>query len=273
MTPKNNGHRTAPRYLQGHSSRDPARMAAILAKRRAWVAAGRPPVPTYVCQCGCGEVIPPKPHHRWSPPTYLPGHYQRVPDGAFQRGVRAIRAGRRTTPPADWVPPSGVCECGCGGKTQIATRSKPRFGQYIGYPLRFIYTHNNRVQGAQRGVKRNGGRYIDKRGYASIWRPEHSEATKGGYALEHRVVYADTRGVTLPPGVLIHHINGITDDNRPENLVATSNRAHRQVHIAAGEIIGLFLDDKLLEAATAHVREQGTLPDLEALTADVYGHA
>jgi hypothetical protein len=72
--------------------------------------------------------------------------------------------------------------------------------------------------------------------------------------------------------VVIHHINGAKRDNRPENLIAISRSEHSKTHRLANEAISLFLDDRLLEAAKAYVREHGTLPDLEALTAQVYGH-
>jgi hypothetical protein len=272
VTPKNNGHRTAPRYILGHSSRDPKRMAVILAKRNAWISAGRPPVPTYICQCGCGQVIPPRSHHRWSPPTYLPGHYQKIPDGAFQRGVRAIRGGRRKSPPPGWVPPSGWCACGCGGKTEIAERSLPRYDTYIGYPKRYIHGHNRKDKKGFLAPGWKGGKRRRTDGYIQVWAPDFPDAPVSGYVPEHRVVYAESRSVRLPPGVVIHHLNGQKEDNRPENLIATTRAEHARTHRLANQLISLFLDDRLLEAAKAHVREHGTLPDLEALTAQVYGH-
>ena len=77
----------------------------------------------------------------------------------------------------------------------------------------------------------------------------------------------------LPKEVVVHHVNGEKTDNRPENLVAFTRVEHRKAHTIAQELIGLFLDDRLLEAAKAYVREHGELPDLEALTAQVYGHS
>lgn len=228
--------------------------------------------PTYICQCGCGEVIPPKPHHRYKPPRYILAHYLRMGTSSRVEALRAARRKARTPPPPGWTPPSGLCECGCGQPTPIAKTSNPSRGQYAGYPLRFLLGHNTRTLTPEETSGWKGGRLVDRGGYVSVLRPDHPAARKDGYVLMHRMVYEASRGVRLPPNVLVHHINGVKDDNRPENLVAFTRVEHLRAHTIANEVIGLFLDDKLLEAAKAHVRGHGTLPDLEALTAEVYGH-
>lgn len=105
-----------------------------------------------------------------------------------------------------------------------------------------------------------------------LFKPDHQSAQRDGYIPEHRYVYEVTRGVTLTNRIIIHHVNGIKDDNRPENLVAYTRREHSIAHIQAAQLIGLFLDDRLLEATKAHVRSTGEMPDLEQLTQMVYGH-
>lgn len=41
--------------------------------------------------------------------------------------------------------PFGYCQCGCGGKTNLAARTRPAQGLIKGQPVRFLVGHNVRV--------------------------------------------------------------------------------------------------------------------------------
>lgn len=62
------------------------------------------------------------------------------------------------------------------------------------------------------------GRQLTSRGYVLVKRPDHPNARKDGYILEHRVMLEEKIGRLLLPSEQVHHINAIRDDNRQENL-------------------------------------------------------
>lgn len=66
----------------------------------------------------------------------------------------------------------------------------------------------------------NGGIMHCDRGYISIKAPNHPYCTKFGYVREHRLVVESCLKRFLKPTECTHHINKITNDNRPENLMA-----------------------------------------------------
>lgn len=71
-----------------------------------------------------------------------------------------------------------------------------------------------------------GGRYLHKDGYVFVKAETHPHRTSRGYALEHILVVEKQLGRFLRKGEVVHHLNGIKDDNRIENLVVMRNQAH-----------------------------------------------
>lgn len=65
-----------------------------------------------------------------------------------------------------------------------------------------------------------GGRTITRDGYVIVATGPCKRR------LEHRAVMERVLGRTLKRHEYVHHINGIRDDNRPENLVLTTPAKH-----------------------------------------------
>ena len=82
-----------------------------------------------------------------------------------------------------------------------------------------------------------GGRRLDK-GYVFIYKPEHPRANaRKKVVAEHILVWEETHHQSLPKGWVVHHLNGIKDDNRPENLIGLPSKKHALVLSAYQERI------------------------------------
>ncbi|MFI2664868.1 HNH endonuclease [Micromonospora carbonacea] len=110
-------------------------------------------------------------------------------------------------------PRDRVCSVdGCGGKHES-----------IGYCQR----HLSRVRRhgapgpAEPMRRRRPDRTVSPRdGYVRVRMPDHHRADKSGMVLEHVVVLEQKLGrhIRWDLGEQVHHVNGVKDDNRPENL-------------------------------------------------------
>ncbi len=76
-----------------------------------------------------------------------------------------------------------------------------------------------------------GGRTMKWSGYVLIYQPNHPLTGSTGYILEHRLIVEKHLNRYLAREEIVHHINGIKNDNRIENLyLFSSKNSHTYFH-------------------------------------------
>ena len=92
--------------------------------------------------------------------------------------------------------------------------------------------HLNRSEArkGEKGANWRGGVKTNKQGYRLVLCPEHHRADSSGYVMEHILVWERESGSLLPDKCCIHHLNGVKNDNRIENLCVMLHNAHTIHH-------------------------------------------
>ena len=114
-----------------------------------------------------------------------------------------------------------TCLCGCG-KTFMQSR----------YNKGYIRGHSQKItRKLMVGDKAPGwkGGVIYKRGYVFIYNPTHPRHDQE-YVKRSRLNMEKKIGRFLTPKDVVHHINGIKDDDRIENLFLTTRSEHSKHH-------------------------------------------
>ncbi len=102
------------------------------------------------------------------------------------------------------------------------------------HKLCFQCANITRVPRGDKSPNWKGGRHLDVRGYNHVLLSRNDfyfpMANKSGYVPEHRLVMAKSLGRSLQDWEVIHHKNGIKNDNRQENLELTIRSRHSTDH-------------------------------------------
>ncbi len=117
-----------------------------------------------------------------------------------------------------------ACKCGCGETftPSKATSWRLKRGDDVG----FRPGHHIRGQRNPRWNKRQSS----KGDYILVWLPDHPNARKSGYILEHRLRMSEHLGRPLHVGEVVHHMNDRPADNRLENLQVMPRPEHARMH-------------------------------------------
>jgi endogenous inhibitor of DNA gyrase (YacG/DUF329 family) len=71
----------------------------------------------------------------------------------------------------------------------------------------------------------------DNHGYVMIWEPSHPRKAFHGWQYEHRFLVEKSIGRMLEKSEHVHHINGVKDDNRLENLEIMDANDHARLSV------------------------------------------
>jgi hypothetical protein len=139
------------------------------------------------------------------------------------------------------------CACGCG--TVAAAGRKFVSGHNL-KGLKRTEQHRARIGEGQRKA------WATKRGRLPVGTKRHG---RGGYVIvkvvaghgrwefEHTLVMEGILKRRLFPGEQVHHINGIKDDNSPENLhLCVTPREHSLLHGSFERLLGGLIEDGLV---------------------------
>ena len=75
-----------------------------------------------------------------------------------------------------------------------------------------------------------GGQKYKSDGYVLILKPNHYRAYCDGYVMRSVLVLEKKLKRPIRFSFIPHHLNGIKDDDRPENLIELSPERHNTIH-------------------------------------------
>lgn len=116
-----------------------------------------------------------------------------------------------------------VCACGCG-------QTRDRYDKY-GREMRFIHRHG--LKGSLNPCWTGKYDRLKINGYNIIIKSVNGKKVR---LLEHRLIMEQHLGRPLKDDEVVHHKNGIRDDNRIENLECLIDRSkHTKIHVGIPE--------------------------------------
>lgn len=102
-----------------------------------------------------------------------------------------------------------------------------------------------KMQSGEKNVRFGGGTKKKTSGHILQYAPDHPYAVKN-FVPQHRLIIEKHLGRYLTRKEKVHHINGIKDDNRIENLFVCSASEHTKAHNSVIDLLKPLLDDGII---------------------------
>lgn len=123
--------------------------------------------------------------------------------------------------------PVGLCQCGCGCKTQVPTKNDASNGHVKGVPRPFVRGHHTR----KAGPRFKNHHRLEDRGYTTpcwIWKGARTPAgygqrqVRGKRGLAHRWYYIQEHG-SIPEDLELDHLCRVRECVNPDHLEAVTH--------------------------------------------------
>jgi hypothetical protein len=114
--------------------------------------------------------------------------------------------------------------CGWCGKEMVMSPFRATIQKFCSWQCQREGRRTNAIDKIHNGRRAR----VDDDGYVYVWEPDHPNAHDGWMA-EHRLIVEAVIGRYLVSNEHVHHINGVKDDNTPQNLIPISPSEHRKI--------------------------------------------
>ncbi|MFA6358854.1 MAG: HNH endonuclease signature motif containing protein [Candidatus Omnitrophota bacterium] len=146
----------------------------------------------------------------------------------------------------------------CSRKCHGRAPQKRRMGPHADQTIRVMSELAKGKHLREKSSQWKGGKYLDGAGYRHVIVSALSKTVQNlvapmtmsnGYLLEHRLVMALKLNRPLEKNEVVHHLNGIKNDNQPENLFLSNRKEHSISHRELErELILLRKENKFLRS-------------------------
>lgn len=111
---------------------------------------------------------------------------------------------------------------------------------------------------------------FERCGYVRIYMPSHPRADRFGRIFEHIVVWERANRMLVPDGYVVHHKNGIKNDNRAENL-ELMRRSEHIAHHNSKRKLSTATKHKMSKKSKERLSIKGNHPNYKEIDLDEFG--